>query len=105
MIRSMLLPGLILAAHPAASPAQNITQPQVRVRVAGLDLGTSEGLKILEKRLTRAVRTLCEPDDSTDLRRASDRHHCVHTARLSAATQRTAAIARARRTGAGEAAQ
>lgn len=85
--------GLAVTATPAlAGPSD---RPVEKVSTAGLDLATPAGQKLLERRITRAAKSVCQVDQvrtGTRLKRAANQA-CVAKARASAKRQVAAMIA------------
>lgn len=84
--------GLAVTATPALAGDQ---APTGKVSLSGLDLSTAEGQKMLDQRIDRVARDICEVDKTHTGSRLQSRtvRDCYRKARLSAKKQVVAAIA------------
>lgn len=91
--------GLVLTATPALAGTGDV--PTQRVSVAGLDLQTAEGQQMLDQRIERAARQVCQVDHlATGTRiRSHAARDCLAKARASARQQTAAIIADQQRGG------
>ena len=105
MIRNLLaLTGLLAIALISAVGLQaygyfdeNDDPPRVRVSYAGLDLGSPEGLRILEQRVNAAIDDVCRSHDGRELWRQRDRRECREDAIAGVTPQIDYAVDKARR--------
>lgn len=91
--------GLVFTAAPAiAGPAELPTQT---ISTAGLDLNTAEGQRMLDERILRAARDVCNVDYvRTGTRiRSTEARECIAKARASAQRQMATITADQRRGG------
>ena len=91
--------GLVFTASPAlAGPAELPTQ---HVSIAGLDLATPEGQRMLDQRINRAAREVCQVDNipTGTLIRSQAAQECLTKARASAQQQVAAIVEDQRRGG------
>ncbi len=99
-MRSLLIAALVAAGPTLLAPtpalAQNVTTPQVAVRVADLNLATPDGVRLLDQRLHRAVSAVCELDGPATLAAMNRRWACQEAAFARIAPRRDALIAAAR---------
>lgn len=85
----------LLAALPGVASAQDVG-PDVRVSYADLNLRTSEGVEVLDRRLARAVRLVCAEDRGTrELNRKIALRRCVAVQSAKVAIHRDQVLARA----------
>jgi UrcA family protein len=85
---------LALALAPAAAPAaaRSAAAPSVHVSYADLNLASQAGVHALDRRLARAVRTVCA-EGSTDLGRQLAARHCIAATRAALAAERQRVVA------------
>ena len=91
--------GLVLTATPAL--AETIENRSKEISVAGLDLESADGQRMLDQRIERAARAVCgvdEPQTATRIR-SSKAYACVAKARANAKQQVAAFIEDQRRGG------
>ena len=91
--------GLALTASPAL--AGEVDLPPKEVSIAGLDLDTAEGQRMLDERIERAARDVCrvdEPRVGTRIR-SNEARACLAKARAGAKQQVAAIIEDQRRGG------
>lgn len=90
--------GLVFAAAPAIA---NDDKNTMTVSTKGIDLGTPEGQAMLERRVDKAARQICQLDGSATGTRLVRRgaRDCYNKARASAKQQMVAAIAKKKRGG------
>lgn len=90
--------GLAVTATPALAGDQ---APTGKVSLSGLDLATPAGQKMLDQRIDRVARKICQVDRSVVASRLKDRaaRDCYKKARASAKQQVAAAIAERQRGG------
>ncbi|MDO7841321.1 UrcA family protein [Sphingomonas immobilis] len=92
-----LLPALLLL--PVAAQAQTYpdVRPDVRVATHDLDLRSAKGVKILDRRLSYAITTMCGDDTTVDFSQRRAIRRCHANKRAEVAQQRDAVIAAATR--------
>ncbi len=90
--------GLAVTATPAFAGDQ---APTGKVSTSGLDLSTASGQKMLDERIDRVARKICEVDRTVVGSRVKDRaaRDCYKKARASAKQQVAAAVAKRQRGG------
>ena len=90
--------GLVFTATPALAGPEEL--PTQKVSIAGIDLATPEGQRILERRIENAAREVCQADRiRTGTRiRSTASNECLVKARASA-EQQVAAIMEDQRRG------
>ena len=90
--------GLAVTATPALAGDE---APKGKVSLSGLDLSTAEGQKMLDQRIDRVARDICEVDKVQTGSRLKSRavRDCYNKARKSAKQQVAAAIAERQRGG------
>jgi len=79
----LALPLLLAGAAPAAGLPGQATVTST-VRFDDLDLSSAEGKAQLERRLSRAVSSMCRPSGRLTLSEGEARNACLETARASA---------------------
>ncbi|MEM6474535.1 MAG: UrcA family protein [Pseudomonadota bacterium] len=84
-----------------SAPAMATTAPTAEVSVAGLDLGTAEGQKMLDKRIDRAAREICQLNRTPTGSRLQTlaKRDCYNKARVSAKRQVAATLEQRQRGG------
>ncbi len=95
----LLLPLLLslMASDPAL--AQDV-RPSIRVTYADLNLQSGAGVTTLNRRLSRAISTVCGGQSGTELGRQSIIRRCRRDTRAQVETQLVKVLARASQTGA-----
>ena len=93
MITRIVLPSIALGLAVIAAPAA--AQDRVAVRYANLDLTKTAGREVLDRRLDRAVRTVCGDRPTRDLGRMDGYNTCVADARASYQSQVELALSNA----------
>lgn len=91
MLKTLMTTVLIFAAAPALANAPKAAH----VGIADLNLASAQGVAELDRRLDRAVKTVCATGPAADLRTTLAARSCLVKTKATAALQRDAAIAAA----------
>jgi UrcA family protein len=93
-MRTLAVASILMALLPSAALSQAKSSPVV-VSYADLDLRNSAGLSVLDRRLDRAVRKVCDADEgTTDLRSRVSAGDCVEARLAQLAADRSRAISK-----------
>jgi UrcA family protein len=87
---------LLAAASPAAAQPDPVSHASLHIGYSDLNLATQSGTKALDRRIARAIDTLCPEPLSRSLAEAVAVKTCRATAEASVARQREQALAGAK---------
>lgn len=92
MLKTLLPFALLLTATPALA-ADPVSETRLHVSYADLNLATTDGRSKFDRRIAKAIDTLCPAPTSKSLKLALEVQHCRTTAEASVAPQREQALA------------
>lgn len=92
MLKTLLPFALLLTATPALA-ADPVSEARLHVSYADLNLATADGQAKFDRRIAKAIDTLCPAPTSKSLKQALDVQQCRTTAEASVVPQRELALA------------
>lgn len=95
LVNLMVAAVALVPASLAAQPVDGLGQPTARVSFADLNLSTRAGQASLDRRIERAIESMCGQEPSANLELAAPVWKCRAAAQASARRQRELAVASA----------
>lgn len=92
MLKTLLPFALLLTTTPVLA-ADAVSEARLHVSYADLNLATADGRTKFDRRIAKAIDTLCPAPTSKSLKQALEVQHCRTTAEASVVPQRAQALA------------